>query len=82
MSIRGRVYLPFWVLLILTTTSAWGVITIDANASRDQGSASGTVTTPAFSTTAGNELLLAFIATDYLSGSNTTVSGLSGAGLT
>jgi Domain of unknown function (DUF4082)/Bacterial Ig domain len=55
-------------------------IAIDATVSRDQSGA--TITTPAFSTTSGNELLLAFVATDYLSGTNTTVTGVSGGGLT
>ncbi|OLD56744.1 MAG: hypothetical protein AUI64_01705, partial [Acidobacteria bacterium 13_1_40CM_2_64_6] len=53
---------------------------IDAVASGDQGGASSTVTTSAFSTTAGNELLLAFISGDGVT--TTTVNGVSGAGLT
>jgi len=40
------------------------------------------ITTSAFSTKAGNELLLAFISTDYLSGTNTKVNSITGAGLT
>ncbi len=56
--------------------------TIDAVVSADQPNSVTTVTTSAFSTTAGNELLLAFIATDYLGGTNTTITGVSGAGLT
>jgi hypothetical protein len=59
-----------------------GSLAIDAVASRDQGSASLTVTSPKFSTTSPNELLLAFVATDYVSGTNTKVTGISGAGLT
>lgn len=57
-------------------------IAIDATAAQDSTAASSSITTPAFSTNAGNELLLAFIATDFLTGSNTTVTGVSGAGLT
>ncbi|HEY2546923.1 MAG TPA: Ig-like domain repeat protein [Candidatus Acidoferrum sp.] len=57
-------------------------IAIDVQASADQSTARSTISTPAFSTTARNELLLAFIATDYTSGSNTTVTGVSGGGLT
>jgi hypothetical protein len=57
-------------------------LAIDANVSKDQASASTTIATPAFSTTAANELLLAFVATDYLSGANTTVTSIAGAGLT
>jgi uncharacterized protein DUF4082 len=55
--------------------------TIDAKASRDQGTASATVITPVFSTTSANQLLLAFVATDYLSGADTTVTHVTGAGL-
>jgi hypothetical protein len=61
---------------------AWGQIGIDATISKDQGSSSRTIASPAFSTTSANELLLAFVSTDYISGSNTTVTGVSGAGLT
>jgi len=56
-------------------------LAIDANASA-LGAKAATVSSPAFSTTTGNELLLAFVATDYLGGTNTTVTGVSGAGLT
>jgi hypothetical protein len=62
--------------------TATGVLTIDAQASADAASASSTVKTPSFSTTAGNELLLAFVATDYLGGANTMVTGVTGGGLT
>jgi Domain of unknown function (DUF4082)/Bacterial Ig domain len=55
---------------------------IDVSVSRDQGTASATVTSPVFSTSAGNELLLALVGTDYISGANTTVTGVSGGGLT
>ena len=37
---------------------------------------------PSFSTRSANELILAFIATDYLSGANTTVTSVAGGGLT
>jgi hypothetical protein len=57
-------------------------IAIDANVSKDQSTKSTTVATAAFSTVSGNELLLAFVATDYLSGANTTVKSVSGGGLT
>ena len=55
---------------------------IDADVSADQPTARNTVATTAFSTSVGNELLLAFIATDYLGGANMTVTGISGGGLT
>jgi hypothetical protein len=57
-------------------------ISIDATISGDRSTAGTAVTTPAFSTGASNELLLAFVAGDYQSGPNTTVTGVSGAGLT
>lgn len=75
----GRLVL---LALAMTVESAWGSISIDATTSGNQATASTTVTTPAFSTTSGNQLLLAFVASDYLSGTNTTVTGISGAGLT
>jgi len=68
--------------LAMTVESAWGVISVDATISGDRSTASTTVATPAFSTASGNELLLAFIASDYRSGTNTTVKSISGAGLT
>jgi hypothetical protein len=43
---------------------------------------SATATSPTFSTKSANELLLAFISTDYLSGTNTSVKTVTGAGLT
>src|SRR5579863_804470 len=61
---------------------ARGAIVIDANVSANQSPAKATVTSLTFSTTSGNELLLAFVATDYLSGANTSVTGVTGAGLT
>jgi hypothetical protein len=65
----------FWFL----SASAQATLALDANVSRDQTSA--TITSPTFSTIFSNELLLAFIATDYLSGPNTTVTNVSGGGL-
>ena len=59
-----------------------GVIGIDATAFGDGGSAAATISSSAFSTNAGNELLLAFVSTDGVSGSNTSVTAMSGAGLT
>jgi hypothetical protein len=59
-----------------------GIVGIDARVSFDQAAKSTTVTSPSFSTTSPNELLLAFVATDYLSGANATVSNVAGAGLT
>jgi hypothetical protein len=57
-------------------------ISIDATVWGDGSTAKPTISTAAFSTISGNELLLAFIATDYVSGSNTVVTSVTGAGLT
>ncbi|HXI30782.1 MAG TPA: N,N-dimethylformamidase beta subunit family domain-containing protein, partial [Vicinamibacterales bacterium] len=59
-----------------------GAPAIDAMVSTDQPNNQTTVTSPVFSTTSGNELLLAFISADYLGGTNTTVTGITGGGLT
>ena len=59
-----------------------GAPAIDALVWTDQPTNLTTAVSPAFSTIAGNELLLAFISADYLGGANTTVTGVSGAGVT
>ncbi|HKV42898.1 MAG TPA: carboxypeptidase regulatory-like domain-containing protein, partial [Blastocatellia bacterium] len=69
-------------LLGFSLAPAWANVTTDATISVDQGAAKSSVTTAAFSTLNSNELLLAFISTDYISGGNTTVTGVTGAGLT
>ena len=56
-------------------------ISIDVTTSTDRTPANTTVTTPSFSMASGNELLLAFISSDHLSGANTTVTNVTGAGL-
>ena len=73
------------IALVATTflaSSSRAAIAIDAQVSTDRTSASKTVVSPAFSTTSSNELLLAFVESDYKSGANTTVTTVSGAGLT
>ncbi len=65
-----------------TATAVTTSVARDAAVFRDNGTAGNTIVSPALSTTASNELLLAFIAADYLSGTNTTVSGVTGGGLT
>ena len=69
-------------LFALMPVSSSAAIAVDAVVSADQGSAKASVSSPAFSTSASNELILAFVATDYLGGTNTSVTGVSGAGLT
>lgn len=75
-------HVAFLSLPLLLAASAWAQVGLDVNVSADQPGKNATVASPSFSTVSGNELLLAFIATDYLSGSNTTVKSVSGAGLT
>jgi hypothetical protein len=59
-----------------------GAIAVDTTIAHDTSSASTSNTTPAFSTKSANELLLAFVASDYRSGPNTTVKLVTGAALT
>jgi hypothetical protein len=56
-------------------------LAIDKTVSTDRSSKGTSIASPAFSTVAANELLLAFVATDANS-SGITVSGVTGAGLT
>lgn len=65
--------------LLVTGSFASAGISLDVSVSADQSTAA--ISTVPFSTASGSELLLAFIATDYVSGSNTTVTGVSGGGL-
>src|SRR5690242_2839189 len=82
-SLRALAALSALVLSSLfSVASAGAAVAIDANVVRNQGSAASSVTTPSFSTTAGNELLLAFVATDGVSSPNITVTGVTGGGLT
>ncbi len=57
-------------------------ISTDAAVSTDGTSASTTIESPSFSTTVNNELLLAFVTADYTAGANTTVTSMTGGGLT
>ena len=57
-------------------------LSIDVKIFKDQATASTTVVSPSFSTTSPNELLLAFISADQISQSATTVTNVTGAGLT
>jgi hypothetical protein len=58
-----------------------GTPLVDVTVFTDRSNAATTIASPAFSTTSGNELLLAFIAADDLS-ANQTVSNVTGAALT
>ena len=80
--------LGVWLAVVLGAASVAitvvgvAVPVIDATVWTDQADALPTVVSPAFATTAPNELLLAFIATDFFgSGPNTSVTTVTGAGL-
>src|SRR5262245_17877432 len=71
-----------FLCFFLVARSATAAIAIDVTTFKDGPSAATSITTPAFTTAAGNELLLAFVSTDYLGGANTKVNTVTGAGLT
>src|SRR6185503_14692657 len=54
---------------------------IDTLVWTDQPSAVSALATPPFSTSSANELVLAFVATDFNTGTNTSVASVTGAGL-
>src|SRR5262245_3696765 len=70
------------VISLLAASPARAAIAIDVTTSADKASPGTTVASPAFSTTAPNELLLAFIATDAALGTTASVTSVSGGGLT
>ena len=86
--IPNRIASPVWWqacglgLLVLCAGTASAAIGIDVNTSTDRSSKGATIASSAFSTASANELLLAFISTDYASGTNTTVTTITGGGLT
>jgi len=84
--LNGRFILTTALLVatitLFMTAPARGAIGIDVTTSTNQGSATNTVSTPAFSTLSGNELLLAFISVDNIGSPNTTVTNVAGGGLT
>jgi hypothetical protein len=68
--------------MFFSTSAAWSAVSVDVNVSLDRTSAASTIQSPTFSTVSGSELLLAFVAADYVSGTNTVVSSVAGGGLT
>src|ERR1700730_4229088 len=75
--------LSFAVLLVLfVDPHLWGAVGVDVTVSGDGAASATTVSTPLFSTNLPNEVLLAFVSTDYISGTNTTVKSISGGALT
>ena len=67
---------------VTVSNVASGPPVIDAIKPVNRSTNATTLVSGAFSTTSANELLLAFISADYRTGANTTVTGVSGAGLT
>jgi hypothetical protein len=80
-------FTPFDAANYATTTATATVTVLDAKPAidalvwTDQAAALSPIVSPAFSTSAPNELVLAFIATDFASGTNTSVTTVTGAGL-
>ena len=70
------------VTLVVATPPPPGQLAIDTVISTDRTSAATTVTTPAFSTTVPNELLLAFVSADSISSGGLTVTSVTGGNLT
>src|SRR5215831_14591230 len=68
--------------LLLTGVVYAQNLSVDAIASGDNSGASVSISTISLSTTAGNELLLAFVSADGIQTPNTTVTSVSGGGLT
>jgi len=66
------------VLLVFSANAVSASIAIDTNVSQDRSPAATTLVTPTFSTASANELLLAFVSADYLSGTNTSVTSMAG----
>lgn len=73
-------HLAVVLAVFFITAPALGALATDAITSTDRSSESSSISSTAFSTKSGNELLLAFIATDANS-SGITVTGISGAGV-
>ena len=65
-----------------TSTVVPGLVSVDVTTSTDRSTTASTIASPAFSTSSGNQLLLAFVGADFASKSNTQVNSVSGGGLT
>jgi hypothetical protein len=73
----------FAILLVFFAVSQlWCAVGIDVTVPGDGAADSTAVSTPIFSTNSPNELLLAFVSADYTSGTNTTVTNITGGTLT
>jgi hypothetical protein len=73
-------HLAVILAVFLISAPACGALATDVIASTDRSSSANSIISAAFSTKSGNELLLAFIATDANS-SGITVTGVNGAGV-
>jgi hypothetical protein len=88
-NLAGSTFTPVNAPVTISSANVTGVnftanppLIIDVTTSKDQTTASTTIASPAFSTAVTNELLLALISTDQVSQPATTVTGVSGGGLT
>ena len=88
-NLAGSTFSPVNAPVTISTASVSGInftanpaLTMDVKTSKDQTTASTTIASTAFSTAVTNELLLALISTDQISRSATTVTGVTGGGLT
>jgi hypothetical protein len=88
-NLAGSTFTPVNASVTVSTASLTGInfaanpaLVIDVVTSKDLTSASTTLASSAFSTAVSNELLLAFISTDQISSQATTVTAVSGGGLT
>jgi hypothetical protein len=65
-----------------TAAAVSAALSVDATVSTGRSTKATTIVSPAFSTTTANQLVLAFVAADNVSAAATTVSGVTGGGLT
>ena len=70
------------VLFLCAASPARAAIAIDVSTSANNAAVGTTIATPAFSTSAPNELLLAFVASDAAFGTTASVTNVAGGGLT
>ena len=75
-------WLTVLLLAICASQAAVAAVTPDITVSFNQQTGARAVSAPSFSTRATNELLLAYIATDSVTTPNTTVTNVTGGGLT
>jgi hypothetical protein len=79
--ITDRYNMSLVEVLPMRSSPPTGPLSIDTQVSSDKSTASTTNSTPAFSTTSPNELLLAFVSSDSKTNPNTTITSISGGGI-